>query len=214
MDRIKKLCTYLESCKSFADVGCDHGYCTNYMLKNNLCERAIISDISEKCLEKAKTLLKDYIGKGQVLPVCCSGLDEIDNGVEQVLIAGMGGEEIVSILKNSFIPEKFVFQPMKNCRAVREYLLSQGAEITLDEPFESGGKFYFVIKGRRAGNKTEYTDIQLDYGLSTDSADCQKYLKTELSKKLGYLQRELGEEARSEIDAQAEKIRRLIKNER
>ena len=48
MDRIKKLCTYLQPCNIFADVACDHGYCAEYMLKNGLCERAVISDISEK----------------------------------------------------------------------------------------------------------------------------------------------------------------------
>ncbi|MDE6585892.1 MAG: class I SAM-dependent methyltransferase [Clostridia bacterium] len=214
MDRIKKLCSYLESCTTFADVGCDHGYCTEYMLKNNLCARAVISDISDKCLDKAKTLLKDYIQNGQVSSVCCFGLEDISKDTELVLIAGMGGEEIVSILKNSFIPRKFVFQPMKNCRAVREYLLSSGAEITADEVFESGGKFYFVLKGTREGNKTAYTDCQLDYGLNTDGADCQKFLKAELEKKLGYLQRELGGKARAEIELQVEKIRRLLKNER
>lgn len=214
MDRIKKLCTYLDKCESFADVGCDHGYCTLYMLKNQLCDRAIISDISEKCLDKAKALLKDYIASGQAVPVCCSGLESIGRDVRQVLIAGMGGDEIVGILKNSFIPEKFVLQPMKNCRAVREYLLSQGAEITVDEVFESGGKFYTVIKGGRSGKKTVYSEIQLDYGLSVDGADCQKYLMAELNKKLGYLQRELGKDARAEIEAQVKILRRLLKDER
>lgn len=213
MDRISKLCAYLDACKSFADVGCDHGYCTEYMLKNGLCESAVISDISEKCLKKAENLLSEYITAGKVRPVCGYGLDGIDFDTEQVLIAGMGGEEIVSILKASFVPKKFVLQPMKNCRAVREYLLSQGAGITVDEAFESGSKFYFVIKGVRSGKKTEYTDIRLDYGLSSAGADMQKYLKSELDKKLGYLKRELSEKSRAEIEAQVEKIRRLLKYE-
>lgn len=213
MDRINKLCAYLDACKSFADVGCDHGYCTEYMLRNGLCESAVISDISEKCLKKAENLLSEYITAGKVRSVCSYGLDGIDFDIEQILIAGMGGEEILNILKASFIPKKFVLQPMKNCRAVREYLLSQGACITVDEAFESGGKFYFVIKGVRSGKKTEYTDIRLDYGLSADGADMQKYLKSELNKKLGYLKRELSEKSRAEIEVQVEKIRRLLKYE-
>ena len=90
MDRIDKLCAYLTPCKTFADIGCDHGYCTQYMLKNNLCDSAVISDISEKCLSKAKNLLKDYIADGKCIPVCCSGLEQIENSVDLVLIAGMG----------------------------------------------------------------------------------------------------------------------------
>ena len=32
--RIKTLCSLLEDTDVFADVGCDHGYCTEYMLAN------------------------------------------------------------------------------------------------------------------------------------------------------------------------------------
>ena len=45
--RIKTLCSLLEKTDVFADVGCDHGYCTQYMLESGLCERAIFSDISK-----------------------------------------------------------------------------------------------------------------------------------------------------------------------
>ena len=61
MDRIEKLCSYLSPCKTFADVGCDHGYCTLYALKNGLCESAVVSDISEKCLDKARVLLDKFV---------------------------------------------------------------------------------------------------------------------------------------------------------
>ena len=69
------------------------------MLKNGLCKRAVISDISAKCLEKAEILLKNYIQSGAVKSVCCSGLEKIDESTDEVLIAGMGGDEIVEILK-------------------------------------------------------------------------------------------------------------------
>lgn len=196
MDRIKKLCSYLDKCTVFADVGCDHGYCTRFMLKNGLCERAIISDISEKCLKKAESLLSAYILSGKVKPVCCSGLEKIE-GADAVLIAGMGGDEITEILKNSYIPENFVFQPMKNVRKVREFLLENCAEIILDEPFESFGKFYFVIKGKKNGKKIFYSEAQLEYGLNSASADSRKYLLSELNKKLLYLERPLNEQTRT-----------------
>ncbi|MDE7305973.1 MAG: class I SAM-dependent methyltransferase, partial [Clostridia bacterium] len=102
MDRIKKLCSYLKPCKSFADVACDHGYCAQYMLKNDFCESAIISDISAKSLSKAEKLLKQFIADGKCRAVCCDGLKLIPKETEQVLIAGIGGEEIIKILKASF----------------------------------------------------------------------------------------------------------------
>ena len=200
MDRINKLCTYLDKCATFADVGCDHGYCTQYMLKNGLCESAVISDISAKCLQKAEILLADYIKSGKVNSVCCNGLEGVSEETELVLIAGMGGEEIVSIFKNSFIPRKFVLQPMKNIRAVREYLLQNGAEIYVDEPFESGGKFYFVIKGKKCGNSSIYGGQQLEFGLNLAGKSTKKYIRSELTKKRAYLERDLKTEARLKIE--------------
>lgn len=199
MDRINKLCTYLSQCKTFADIGCDHGYCTRYMLKHSLCERAIISDISQKCLNKAQTLLKSYISAGKCIPVLCSGLEKVDNSADLVLIAGMGGEEIINILKSAFIPENFVLQPMRNVREVREYLLQSGAEITCDDVFESGGKYYFVICGKKSGNKNTYTQAQLMFGKGDLHGALGGYLREELNKKRDYLTRELSGLSRAQI---------------
>lgn len=193
MDRINKLCAFLDKCESFADIGCDHGYCTRYMLKNGLCNTAVIADISEKCLEKAQNLLARYIQSGVCRSVCCDGLDGV--GVcEQVIIAGMGGEEITAILKRGYIPEKFVLQPMRNTRALREFLLSSGAEITRDTVFTSGGKFYTVIKGVARGNADAYgakiySEAELEYGKELTTPAVKEFLISELTKKKEYLSR-------------------------
>lgn len=213
MNRIQKLCAYLDPCESFADVGCDHGYCTQYMLKNGLCKRAVISDISAKCLEKAEILLKNYIQSGAVKSVCCSGLEKIDESTDEVLIAGMGGDEIVEILKTAFVPNRFVLQPMKNARAVREFLLSRGAGITVDEPFEDCGKYYFVIKGTRTGNNVNYLQTNLNYGLNFKSSAARGYLKAELDKKKSYLERGLSPETRAAISQQADELKRILNDE-
>lgn len=213
MDRIKKLCSYLSECESFADVGCDHGYCTLYMLKNDMCKTAVVSDVSRKCLKKAETLLKEFIKSGKVVSVCCNGLEKIDCNTEQILIAGMGGEEIINILKTAYIPRSFVFQPMKNERKLRKYLLDNGAEITADEPFECGGKYYFVIKGKKSGNKTQYSQAELDFGKNIKSAETKAYIGVELQKKLHYLERDLNAEARADIEKSIEYLKGVLQNE-
>lgn len=211
MDRINKLCAYLDSCESFADVGCDHGYCTRYMLENDLCKSAVVSDISEKCLDKAKKLLSNYILQNRVKAVCCNGLSGIEENVEQVLIAGMGGEEIVNILKDSFIPDKFVLQPMKNVRLVREYLIGCGAEICVDEYFESGGKFYSVIKGKKEGKTPNYAAVMLEFGNNLSCEGTRGYVARELIKKRGYLERNPGEKAREDILRQIKLMEEVLK---
>jgi tRNA (adenine22-N1)-methyltransferase len=201
MNRIDKLVTYLSPCKRFADVACDHGYCTEYMLKNNLCESAQISDISDKCLKKAEKLLSKFIDEGRVKSVCCDGLGGIDRNVDLVLIAGIGGDELIKILDEGFIPQNFVFQPMKNVSGVRRYLIEKGCAITRDDIFTDGKNYYFVICGRASGGEEKYSKAQMMFGRdSLKNIVFNDYLKAEILKKEGYLSRDMTDEHRQNLE--------------
>lgn len=186
MGRIEELCALIEPCESFADVGCDHGYCARHVLKSGKCGNVIITDISAKCLAKAEKLLAEYIETGKCRAVCCDGLKGVPTDTEQVLIAGMGGEEIIKILSEGFIPEKFILQPMKNADKLRKFLLDNGCKLTYDGIFKDE-KFYFVIKGERGGGEN-YTAAQLAFG--RDSIGCEalrEYAAAELTKSEAHL---------------------------
>ncbi len=166
--RIDTLCGLLVPSRSFADVGCDHGYCSEYVLKNGLCDRVIFADISKGSLQKAERLLAPYVKAGKATPVLGGGFYGVPKDTEQVLIAGMGGSEIIGILqdkKYGFIPEKFVFQPMHDAEKLRAYLLQNGGYIERDYTF-CDRKYYDVIVGRRAksGEAQTYTENELAFG--------------------------------------------------
>lgn len=182
--RTDVLCGYLDKCATLADIGCDHGYCTLAALKAHKCERAIVTDISEKCLAKAQKLLSRYIDEGKVAALCTDGLKGIDEDVSQVLIAGMGGMEIIRIFRESFIPKKFVLQPMRNCRELREFLLGNGCRFRADDIFRCKDKYYFVICGERGGGESAYSEKQLQFGRDSLSDPIfQDYLKQEIARK-------------------------------
>lgn len=167
--RIDTLCSLLVPCKSFADVGCDHGYCSEYVLKNGLCEQVIFSDISKGSLQKAQTLLAPFVDAGKAKGVLGGGFYGVPNTTEQVLIAGMGGVEIVSILsdkKYGFMPQRFVFQPMHDTEKLRRYILENGGYIARDFTFEDN-KFYDVLVGGKADEThltLPYTDAEYEFG--------------------------------------------------
>ncbi len=192
-ERIAKLCALLDRCSCFADVGCDHGYCAEYMLKNALCDKAYVTDISEGSLSKAKKRLEAFIQAGTCVAVRCDGLEGVpEDDVDLVLIAGMGGDEIIHILESSYIPRSFVFQPMKNGEKLRSYLLDNACSIEYDGIFtEQRGaeeKFYFVIKGKRYGKSAVYSRAALAFGRdSLGSAELKRYIEKEIDKNLQYL---------------------------
>ncbi len=208
--RLAAVCGELERCDTFADVGCDHGYCTLYMLEKGLCRTAQISDISAKSLKKAQALLSAYIAEGRVCPVVCDGLAGVDRGTEQVLIAGMGGEEIVKILSDGFLPPKLVLQPMKNAEKVRAFLLGRGYALLHDHTFYADKKFYDLIKAVKGGKQEEYNKDMLSFGrenILSPTEDFAKMLERDISRCREW--RESAAEGRAEIDARLKKLEGL-----
>ena len=220
--RIDTLCSLLKKTTSFADVGCDHGYCSQYMLENGLCEFAILSDISKGSLQKAETLLNEYIVQGKAKSVLGNGFFGVPKDTQEVLIAGMGGEEIVAILsheKYGFIPEIFVFQPMLNPEKLRAYLLENGGYIEKDYTFLADGKFYDVIVGRKRKDeeKQSYTEWEIEFGrdnLEKRGDDFLKRISRRLKDTQGFLEREnLQDKSREELLQRKHRLERVLNDE-
>ncbi len=220
--RIDTLCSLLERCKTFADVGCDHGYCSEYMLQNGLCEKAILSDISKGSLAKAEKLLAPYIRSGKAVSVLGDGFFGVPKDIEQVLIAGMGGSEMVLILsdkKYGFMPKRVVFQPMHDGEKLRRYILENGGYIERDFTFEDG-KFYDVICGRRLKeNETpqRYTDAEFEFGaenLQSFPLAFVKRTEKQLKNLDVYLNNpQLQEESREELMKRKEILQGVLRGE-
>lgn len=144
-ERLTIIYNEIPKCEIFADIGCDHGYIAKAMLDGGKADKVIVSDISEKCLNKARKLLKYYIENGRAESVVSDGFDRISK-CSVALIAGMGGEEIISIMeKAEILPEKLIIQPMKNCDKARYRAVELGYKIEKDFVFKAGGKFYDLI---------------------------------------------------------------------
>ena len=146
--RLKILFNLIDSGKIFADVGCDHGKISKAVLDSGKFEKVIISDISAPSLEKAKTLLESYGDK--VTAIVSDGFENFNETPCQAIIAGMGGEEIVKIIKSAKnLPNGLILAPQKNNDKVRKAVIELGYKILKDFTFYSSGKFYDVIKAER-----------------------------------------------------------------
>lgn len=170
---------------SFADVGCDHGIISLETIKNGKCKTLYYSDVSAPSLKKAEKLLSGYANaKG----IVCDGLKLIPP-CDCVLIAGMGGENIIDIISSApFSPEFFVLQPMKNCDKVRKLLLEKGYKILKDFKFSASKTFYDLILAQKikGPDKDSYSEEELFYGrdnLISPNVDFLEYLKQEIAVK-------------------------------
>lgn len=160
--RLTEIFSKIDECTVFADVGCDHGYVAKEMLRRKKCKKAIISDVSAKCLNKAEELLRKEIDSGVAVSVVSDGFEKLPE-CDLALVAGMGGEEIVSILEKApFFPQKLVLQPMKNADKVRTTLIKFGYKILIDYTFFNGGKYYDLIKAEKG--KDELNEKETEFG--------------------------------------------------
>ena len=220
--RINLLCSLIKKTTTFADVGCDHGYCSQYALEKGLCDKAIASDVSKGSLDKAKTLLAPYIEAGRVTTVLGDGFFGVPKDTEQVLIAGMGGYEIIQILSHKeygFLPKNFLFQPMHDTQRLRQYLLDNGGYIERDFTFFDDRKYYDVLMGRRAkeGDGQSYSEAQLLFGkenLLSRSPDFLAWIEGEIAKVDKYLQNaSLSEENRQSLSQRKAVLQGVFRDE-
>lgn len=211
-ERLNLIFKVIPPCESFADIGCDHGLMTKAMLESGKCKSAVISDISKNCLSKAEALLAEYIRQGIVKSYVSNGFENLPK-VDLALIAGMGGEEIISILNaEKNLPEKLVLQPMKNADKLRRNLLFLGYKLKRDFTFKAENKFYDIILCEKGQDKL--TEDEIIFGRDNLIEKGEAFIeRLNLAKmnSLEYLKNQLSDEARAKILADLEKIERCLK---
>lgn len=164
--RLKLITEYINPVNVLCDVGTDHGYIPIYAIKNNLCLKAIASDINKDPLDRAKlnTIFENIVGK-EIEFRLGGGLSTIKKGeVNAVIIAGMGGNLIRDILENDLDKVKeldyLILQPAQNPEVLRKYLYNSGYEIIEEDLCFEEGKYYefFKVKKVESGS-TELDEI-------------------------------------------------------
>ena len=210
--RLTKIFEQLPTCNTFADVGCDHGYLAKAMIQSGKCKRVIISDISAPCLQKAKDLLSEELQSGVATAVVSNGFQNVPP-CDLALIAGMGGEEIASILQDAVeLPNALVLQPMKNSPKVRSLLISLGYAIKKDFTFKCGKIFYDLIVCEKG--KDFLTEEEVEFGrtnIKEKPSDFVDYLKLKIKNLISFSQSEnLGENTRTEMKKQVERLKKYV----
>ncbi len=202
-----------------ADVGCDHGLVSEKLLKANKAKQVIFTDVSAKCLKKAETLLADFVANGSAKPYCVDGLQGVTEPVEEVIIAGMGGEEIIKILSECLdrLPiKKLVLQPMKNCKEVRKFLIKRGFTIGLDYTFYYADKFYDLITAMKLPENVwdYYTEDEYEFGrqnLKIKEKDFVRKINSEINSVRTWLQAEnLSEAAKNELQTKLVRLQSVL----
>ncbi len=153
-----------------ADVGCDHGYLSIYMIKCGICNRVYATDIAQKPINKAReNIALAKIPEDKISLHLCDGLSVLrDEPINRVVICGMGGEVISGIIERAkeFHREnvKFILQPMSRELELRAWLCSNGFTIEDEKLVRDSGRVYAIIRSCYTGKNEEYSPSELILG--------------------------------------------------
>ena len=182
--RLKTAADFVRINKTVADVGTDHAYLVAYLILNNISPFAYACDINPNPLKKALSTITEYEIEDRVELVLCDGLDKISKDfVDDIVIAGMGGETIVSILDtcpwSKSEDKHYVLQPMSKAGNLRKYLCENGFEIQKEAAVIDSDKIYTVMSVFYTGNKTVPSKLFCEIGcLSQNNDEASKmYIK-------------------------------------
>ena len=153
--RLYTIQTLIPSGVRVADIGTDHGHLPISLIKSGICERIIACDIREKPLMNARENIEKTGTVGIELRLG-DGLSPVQpDEVDCIVIAGMGGEVIASIIDAAewVRNEKYtlLLQPMTSADALRKYLSENLFGIESEHAVLDNGKLYTVIKAVFSG---------------------------------------------------------------
>ncbi len=155
-NRLEKVASLVKENDYVLDVGCDHALLDIYLLQTKKRVRAIASDIKEGPLVHAKENIKKYQLQDKIKVKLGNGIDTIEEEVNTIIISGMGGKNIVGILKyKTNLMKKvdtLILSPNNDTEFVRKEICRLGFYIE-EEILVLEKKFFYPILRFRRGKK-------------------------------------------------------------
>jgi len=152
--RLTALVDMMPEVTTLYDIGCDHGFTSITALQRKKCSRAFACDVRTGPLQAASRHVAEAGLQNSVQTVLSDGLKEIEqvSAGSCVLISGMGGELMSSILKEALAAERFlsdtvfILQPQSELGDFRRFLYDNEMLIIDEDMVFEEGKYYPMMK--------------------------------------------------------------------
>ncbi|MCR4771135.1 MAG: class I SAM-dependent methyltransferase [Oscillospiraceae bacterium] len=154
--RLRAAAEFVEAGDRVADVGTDHGYIPVWLRQNGISPFVIASDINSLPLKSARENAAAYETDGISFRQC-DGLKGMEQSeADTVIIAGMGGENICSIIAASgwdWTGKKLILQPMTRQAQLVEWLYDNGFAVTGESFAYDEKNSYRILKAEKKAEK-------------------------------------------------------------
>lgn len=161
--RLEMVASLVEENKSVIDIGCDHALLSIFIALNKNSKKVIASDNKSGPLLHAKENVEKYKVLDKVKVKLGDGVDPIEEDIDTIIISGMGGMNIVGILKYKTDLFKnvdtIILSPNTDSDFVRREICKLGFFIEEEKLVKDNKIIYPVIrfkKGKKHYKKVEY----------------------------------------------------------
>ena len=142
-----------------ADIGTDHGFLPINLVEAGVIPSALACDINREPLHNAGVNIAKRRLEYWIETRLSDGLEKVrPDEVDDIVIAGMGGELIRDILAAApWVKDEsklLILQPMTHHEDLTRWLYENGFSITRQEATFDEGKYYTVMAARWTGQKT------------------------------------------------------------
>ena len=148
--RLRCCCDFVHPGDRVADIGCDHGYLSIYLLINQIASSVIASDINEQPLQSAVVNAERFGVRDKVRFYLSDGVRNIPREFDTLVCAGMGGDTMVSILSAAPWLENAGYRLILQCQSktpmLRKYLSHRGWHITTERVLRDGRFLYTIME--------------------------------------------------------------------
>lgn len=147
-NRLKACCAMIAQGDRVVDVGCDHGYLSIHLLRENIASSVIAADINEGPLQSAIRNAQKFGVKDRMTFYLSDGVKTIPREFDTLVCAGMGADTMISILEAApWLKDKkyrLILQCQSRRPELRKYLYEQGYSICR-ETLAKDGRFIYPV---------------------------------------------------------------------
>ena len=154
-ERLKLVASFVPEGSRIADIGTDHGYVPIYLAEIGKIKSALAMDVRKGPLARADEHIEEY--RHDVGDAAISIETRLSNGLEKlqakeadtVIIAGMGGELMLRILRDGAhmydSVKHYVLSPQSELSVFRHGLEKLGISILEEQMLMDEGKYYVIL---------------------------------------------------------------------
>ena len=149
-DRLRACCNFITPGARVADIGCDHGYLSIYLLSEGIASSIIAADINEGPLQSARVNAEKFGVREKISFYLSDGVSCIPQDFDTMVCAGMGADTMISILEAAPWLRSSNYRLVLQCQSkrpmLRRYLSDNGWHIARETLIKEGKFFYPVME--------------------------------------------------------------------